>query len=351
MIFASDNWTGASDRIAAAVAEASRDSLRAYGADALSDALQRRFCDLFERDVTVLPVGTGTACNALGLSAYCRPGSVVFGHAQAHVLVDEANAVAFLGGGAKVVGLDGEGGKLSPATLAAGLDRYPEGQVRLGQPVAVTLSQISELGLVYTPDEVAAIARVARTRDMALHIDGARFAGAVASLEVTPAELTWKAGVDVLSFGGTKNGCLAAEALVFFDSSRAADTAFARQRVGHSFSKQWFLAAQLLAYLGDSHWLDLARHANRMAEGLANVLRANDQTRLAFEPAANEVFAVMPVSLDEHLKRAGAVYYPWSTDGLPEEALPRDGEVLVRLVTSFQTSEAEVARFATLLAQ
>ncbi|MCP4383257.1 MAG: low specificity L-threonine aldolase [Hyphomicrobiales bacterium] len=349
MIFASDNWAGASDRVVAAIAEASRGSTPAYGGDDLTAELERRFSELFERDVGVLTVGTGTAANALGIAAFCRPGGVVFAHTQAHILVDEANAVAFVGSGAKVVGVDGEGGKLTPATLEAAVALYPPEAIRHGQPVAVSVSQISELGLAYSPEEVGALASVAASGGLAVHMDGARFAGAVAQPGVSPAGLTWKSGVDVLSFGGTKNGCVAAEALIFFDPARAEDSAFARLRIGHGFSKQWFVAAQLLAYLEDDHWLDLAGDANAMAERLADALRGSDEARLALEPAANEVLAVMSVSLDERLKAAGAIYYPWSTDGMPVAALPGEGEVLVRLVTSFRTSEAEVEQFASLL--
>ena len=349
MIFASDNWAGASDRVVAAIAEASRGSTPAYGGDELTAALERRFSELFEHDVGVLTVGTGTAANALGIAAYCRPGSVVFAHAQAHILVDEANAVAFAGDGAKVAGVDGAGGKLTPATLEAAMALYPAGAIRHGQPVAVSVSQISELGLAYSAEEIDALTSVAQSGGLGFHMDGARFAGAVAGLGVPPAELTWKSGVDVLSFGGTKNGCVAAEALIFFDPDRATDTAFARLRMGHGFSKQWFVAAQLLAYLEDDHWLDLANHANAMAGRLAAALRGCDEARLALEPAANEVFVVMSNALDERLKAAGAVYYPWSGDGMPVEALAGEGEVLVRLVTSFRTSAAEVEAFAAVL--
>ncbi|WP_421726304.1 threonine aldolase family protein [Bauldia sp.] len=350
MLFASDNWSGAVDAVIAAIVDAARETHAAYGADRLTAELQQRFSDLFEREVAVLPVGTGTAANALAISAFCRPGSVVFGHAQAHILVDETNAVALLGGGARIVGIDGADGKLTARSLSEALDRFPAGFVHHGQPVAVSLSQITELGLAYTTDEIAAVASVAKARGMAVHVDGARFAGAVAGLGRSPAELTWKAGVDVLSFGGTKNGCLAAEAIVFFDPDRAADTRYARQRIGHGFSKEWLIAAQLLAYLDEDRWLQLARHANRMAARLAEVLRAGPDSRLAFAPAANEVFAIISDSLDARLRSAGAIYYPWSTDGVPPAARPGAGEVLIRLVTSFQTKADDIDRLAAIVA-
>lgn len=349
MIFASDNWAGASDRVMAALTEQAGHVTPAYGTDALSKTVAQRFNEIFEREVTVFFVGTGTAANALAIASYCRPGGVVFGHAQAHILVDEANALEFLGGGAKVVGLEGQGGKLTPQALADGLARHPRGGFHHGQPVAVSLSQITELGQAYSPDEIAAVAAVARERDLAVHMDGARFAGAVAGLGLSPAEVTWKAGVDVLSFGGTKNGCLAAEAVVFFDPAGARDFGFARQRVGHGFSKAWFIAAQFAAYLEDGHWLDLARQTNARAARLAEAIRSSDGARLALEPAANEVIAVLQSSLDDRLKAAGAVYYPWSAAGLPADVLPGGDEVLVRFVTSFRTSDDEIDRFAAVV--
>ncbi len=285
----------------------------------------------------------------LASPAYSRPGGVVFAHSQAHILVDEANALEFLGGGVKIVGLDGEGGKLTPAALSGAIARYPEGGFHHGQPVAVSLSQATELGQAYAPEEVAAVASVAKERGLALHMDGARFAGAVSGLGVAPADVTWRAGVDVLSFGGTKNGCLAAEAVVFFDPGQARDFGFARQRIGHGFSKAWFIAAQFAAYLDGGAWLALAGRANASAARLADAVRDCADARLALEPAANEVLAVLKTSLDQRLKAAGAIYYPWSSAGLPAESLPGPDEVLVRLVTSFQTGDDEVERFASLL--
>jgi threonine aldolase len=191
MNFASDNWAGASEPVIAALAAAARRGGPAYGGDDLTGAVERRFCDIFERDVAVFLVATGTAANALGLAAFARPGGVIFCHAQAHILVDEAGAAEFFGGGVKVVGLDGDAGKLAPPTLADAMARFPKGVVHHGQPVAVSMSQITELGAAYRADEIAALAAVARSRGAAVHMDGARFAGAVAGLGASPADITW----------------------------------------------------------------------------------------------------------------------------------------------------------------
>ncbi len=344
MKFASDNWAGASEKVIAALAEAARRGGPAYGGDALSKAVEDRFAEVFEHEVAVFPVATGTAANALALSAYARPGGIIFCHADAHVAVDEAGAAEFLAG-LKVSGIAGADGKLSLAALREALAMVPEGATHRGQPAAVSLTNITEIGTAYSADEITAVAEVARGRGAPVHLDGARFAGAVAALGVTPAELTWRAGVDVMSFGGTKNGCVAADAVIFFQPSDAREFAFIRQRAGHTFSKHWFAAAQFDAYLKDGHWLELARRANAMGAKLAEAIARSRIARLALPAAANEVFAILPKTVDERLRAAGAIYYAWP-DTASISSAPAPDEVLVRLVTSFATSEADVKAFA-----
>jgi threonine aldolase len=230
MIFASDNWSGASPKIVAAVADAAKRGGPAYGNDPLTKAAERRFSEIFEREVAVFFVGTGTIANSLSLGHFARPGAMVLAHREAHILVDEPGSTELFGGGTRPVALDGAGGKLTAAAVVAGFERFPVGNTFHGNPVAVTVTQMSELGTVYHPEEVRAIADIAHARGAVLHMDGARFASAVASLGVAPADITWRAGVDVMSFGGTKNGCLAAEAVVFFDPAKAAGFGIARQR-------------------------------------------------------------------------------------------------------------------------
>lgn len=350
MNFASDNWSGASGPVIAALTEAARKGGPAYGADDLTKVVEARFAELFEREVAVFLVASGTAANALALANYARPGGVVFCHREAHINVDEAGATALFGGGMVLHGIDGEGGKLTPGALSAALNEIPEGFIHAGQPAAVSLTQLTELGTLYAPPEIAALAGIAHRRGAIVHMDGARFAGAMAALGGTPAEATWKAGVDVMSFGGTKNGCLAAEAVIFFKPEDAKQFPFIRQRAGQGFSKNWFMAAQLDAYLRDGHWLKLARHANAMGAKLAAAIRESGTARLAIEPAANEIFAVIPKASDGRLKRAGAAYYPWPDHSVAKDRGPGGDEVLVRLVTSWQTTAAEVDSFEALLA-
>jgi threonine aldolase len=350
VIFASDNWAPASDRVIAALSEAARRGGPAYGGDQLTQRVEARFSELFERPVAVFPVATGTAANALAVSVYAKPGGIVFAHAEAHIADDEAGATEFLAA-LKVVGLAGGDGKFSPDTLQAALDAVPEGATHRGQPAVVSLTNITESGTVYTRPEMAAIVSVAKSRGCAVHVDGARFANAVAALDCAPADLTWRAGIDVLSFGGTKNGCIAADAVVFFRPEEAREFPFVRQRAGHGFSKHWFAAAQFDAYLKDGHWLDLASRANASAARLAEAIRRSGKgrARLAVEPAANEVFAVLAKDVDARLRAAGAVYYPWQFEFMPLVGRPGSDEVLVRLVTSFATTKAEIDLFGKVL--
>jgi threonine aldolase len=348
MIFASDNWAGASEKVMAALAEQARRGGPAYGDDLLTKLVEQRFAEVFERKVAVFFVATGTAANALALAAYAGPGGVAFCHREAHVIVDEPGS-AELFGGLRLVGLPGVAGKIAPDTLDRGIARFPEGNFHHGRPAAVSLSQLTELGAAYTVDEVAALAEVARRRGVAVHMDGARFAGAVAGLNVSPADLTWRAGVDVLSFGGTKNGCLAAEAVVFFEPADAEGFALARQRAGHTFSKSWFVAAQFDAYLDHDHWLDLARRANATARRLAAALGKCREARLVRSPDANQIFAVMTKALDHRLRAAGAAYHPWSVESLPDDERPGADEVFVRLVASFASAPEDVDRLAAAL--
>lgn len=346
MIFASDNWAGASDRVIAAVAEAAAAGGPAYGNDPLTARAERLFSEVFERAVAVFFVATGTAANALALAHYARPGAFAFSHRYAHVLANEPGSAALFGDGLRIVGIDGDAGRFTDDALATALATV---NPHFGEPVAVSLSEISEVGTAYRPAEIAAIAEVAHAHGLAVHMDGARFAGAVAGLNVAPADLTWRAGVDVMSFGGTKGGCIAADAVVFFDPAAAGRFALARQRAGHTFSKSWFVAAQFIAYLEGGHWLELAGHANAMARRLGDAIDASRCARLALEPDANEVFAILEAKADDALRKAGAAYSRWSAGAVPEHARPTDGEALVRLVASHRTTPAEIDSFAAIL--
>jgi threonine aldolase len=346
MNFASDNTAGVAPAILDAIVRANAGFALGYGNDEATRAVERALCALFEREVAVFLVATGTAANALAIAHLGPPWGAVLCHADSHIATDEAGAPEFYGGGLKLIDLPGEAGKLSADTVEGALKRG-RGAPHAVLPTVLSLTQATEAGTLYRLDEIRDLAALAHRHGMAVHMDGARFGNAVASLGCTPAEATWKAGVDVLSFGATKAGALAAEAVVFFDTTRAAGMASRRKRAGHLVSKHRYLAAQFEAYLKDGLWLTLARHANEAAGRLAHDL-AQAGLRPFFPVEANEVFVALPPAVDERLKAAGATYYAW-----PREALPVSAEIPaehrpVRLVTSFATTHTDIARFAAL---
>jgi threonine aldolase len=344
MNFASDNVMGASPQVMEALVRANEGALPAYGSDPITKAVERRLGETFEREVTVLLVATGTAANALALSAAVPPWGLCLCHRESHVMEDECGAPEFFTHGAKLVGLEGEGAKISAVELEAYLAGLTS-HVKQMPPKALSISQANECGLVYTPEEIAGLSAVCRKHGLSLHMDGARFANALVALDCSPAAMTWQSGVDLLSFGATKNGCLAAEAIVAFDLALAETLDYRRKRSGHTLSKGRLLAAQLDGYLAGDHWLANARHANRMAARLSGGLASLPGVRLAWPTEANEVFPILPRAIDEALRAAGAVYHPWSDLSLPAGESVGAGERLVRLVTSFATEESVVDRF------
>lgn len=345
MNFASDNWAGATDAVMEAVRRHNGGIAAAYGNDDVTRAVAAQFADIFEREVEVHFVATGTAANALSLAALSRPGGLVFCSADAHVDNDEWGATEFLSGGMKLVALPTMAGRIAVDGFGAALRHYPLGG-RFGTPVALTLTHATELGTAYAVEMVRELAGMAHAAGLAVHMDGARFANGLVATNANPAEMTWKAGVDVMSFGGTKNGCLGAEAIVIFSPERVpGELAVLRQRTGHVVSKARFIAAQFEGYFADDGWLTTARHANAMAARLADGLVAKGVGRLAWRPDGNEVFAILPDAAIARAWAAGARLYEWGPECLSEADRPTAGESLVRLVTSFLTGVDEVDGF------
>ncbi len=340
MNFTSDNAYGAAPEILAALRDANSATAAPYGEDEITARLGQRFGDLFERDVAVFPVFTGTAANGLALATISPPYGAIFCHEQSHIAVDECAGPEFFSGGAKLVPLRGQHGKIAVPVVEEALTHY-RGGVHSAKPAAISLAQATERGTVYGPDEIAALSEVARREGMALHVDGARFANAVAYLDCTPAEITWKAGVDVLSFGATKNGAFCAEAVVFFDPERVRDFEYRRKRAGHLASKMRFLSVQLERYLRDDLWLKQARVANGLAQRLERGLAGLPGIELAHPVEANEVFAGVPAPLAEKLRSSGISFYEWEA--------PRKGRTLLRFVVSCFTPEEDVSRLICLM--
>jgi threonine aldolase len=345
MNFASDNAGGVAPQVLAAIAQANEGAALAYGDDPWTKRAERRLTDLFEREVAVFLVATGTAANALALAHLTPPWGAVLCHEDAHIATDECGAPEFYGGGIKLVGLAGEAGKIAPATLKQALDGRFWGGPHHVSPAVLSLSQATEAGTVYRPHEVRELADIAHARGLMVHIDGARFGNALARMNASPAKATWMAGVDALSFGATKGGALAAEAVIFFDPACAAGMSERRKRGGHLISKHRFVAAQIEAYLADDLWLALARHANAMADRLTAGLAAAGLVP-AWPVEANEIFVALPPQVDARLKAAGATYYPWTANAGSEST--HDG-TLVRLVTSFATTLEEIERFLAIV--
>lgn len=348
MFFASDNWAGAHPEVGRVLGEAANGFDSAYGSGTWDKRVTARFSEVFERDVAVFFVSTGTAANSLSLSSVSKPGGIVFCQPEAHIREDECGAPEFLSGGLRLHPVEGEGGKMNPALLREAIGLFPPGFVHGGRPAAVSLTQATEIGTVHSLAQIDAIAAIAQEFGLPVHMDGARFANALVTLDCTPAEMTWRRGVDLLSFGGTKNGCWCAEAVVLFDSSRAEEFAFHHKRAAQLFSKSRFVAAQFAAYFTDDLWLNSARHANAMAQKLGLMFDSSPAVRLAWKPDANEVFAILKTQTAERLKAEGAAFHDWRAPHWYREPIA-DDEMLCRFVTSFATQEEDIAGLSALI--
>ncbi len=331
MRFFSDNAASVHPAVLGAIARANHVDT-AYDGDALSRSLDTAFSALFERPVAALWVPSGTAANALALASLCPPHGSILCHRDAHIQNDECGAPEFYTHGAKLLLAEGDGAKLTVASATTALDSVANDVHRV-QPHAISITNATEYGCVYTPDEVAALGALAKERGLGLHMDGARFANAVAHLGCSPADVTWRAGVDILSFGFVKNGGMSAEALIFFNSGHVGATHQRRKRAGHLLSKGRYLAAQILALLEQDRWLDNARASNAGAQILATAAGA----RLIHPVQANEVFLQMTPGEAERLRAQGFDFYDWA-----------EGEV--RFVTSWDQGEADVHAFAAAIA-
>ncbi len=341
MFFASDNSSGAAPEVMAALAAANDGFTRGYGADALTERVQDRLRKVFEApEAAVHLVATGTAANALALATVAPPWSAIFCHRHAHIAEDECGAPEFYSNGAKLVLVGGDHGKMTPEGLRAAISGTG-GSVHGVQRGAVSITNVTEAGTVHTPAEIAALAAVAHDFGLPCHLDGARFANALVATGATPAGMTWKAGIDLLSFGGTKNGCLGVEAVVIFDPAKAWEFELRRKRGGHLFSKHRYLAAQMDAYLDGGLWLRLAAQANTAAARLAAGLATIPGVRQTHPVQANMMFPEWPAGTHARLQAAGAVYY---------EMPAPDGREAARLVTSWNTTDADVDRFLAALA-
>ena len=327
--FASDNISSACPEVMEALAKANEANSPSYGEDPWTRDLALRLGAIFETPVTVFPVTTGTAANALALSTLTPAFGKIFCHELAHINTDECGAPELFTGGAKLIDMPGANGRITAQALEETI--YGAGNVHHAQPASVSITQACESGTVYSIEEIEAIATVAHSHNLSMHMDGARFANALVTLGVTPAQMTWQAGIDVLSFGGTKNGCLTAEAVVFFKPELVGDFPFLQKRAGQLLSKSRFISSQFMGYLADDVWMRNARQANAMAQRLSKGLADLPGLELAYPTQSNEVFVVMPAALIDRLSAKGLA--------INDEEL--DGKA-VRFVAAWNTTESEV---------
>ena len=342
MKFASDNAGPALPQVMEAMMAANEGHAPSYGAEALMEELRARLRDLFEApQASIYLVATGTAANALALATLSEPWQTVFCTPLAHIHTDECNAPEFFTGGAKL-SLAGEADKMTPADLEHAIGQWPRGDVHNPQRGPLAITQATERGRVHSLDEIGALCEAARAHRLPVYMDGARFANAVAALGCTPAEMTWKAGVDAVSFGGTKNGCIGVEAVVFFTPENAWEFELRRKRSAHLLSKHRYLSAQMLGYLRDMVWLEAAQTANARAAYLAEGLRAVPGAEMVYPREANMIFARLPRATHQRLRAAGAVYGLYEG---PLESGPPEAGLMARFVCDWSIGEAEIDRF------
>ena len=336
MRFFSDNTGSASPEILAAVQEANGGLAIPYGDDPLTLRLDEALGAFFGTEVRAFAVATGTAANALALATVSPPYGAIFAHPDAHIATDECGAPGFFSGGAQLALLQGEHGRLDPDTFAAALAAHPT-SVHNVQPAALSVTQATELGTVYRAAELGRLCQLAHGRGLKVHMDGARLANALVFLDCHPGEVSWRAGIDVLSFGATKNGALAAEAVVFFDQQLVRDFELRRKRAGHLLSKSRYVAAQLLAYVESGLWRRNAERANRLAQRIGRAAGA----ALLHPVEANEVFVRLGVARRQALRDAGFEFYDWGAESAGE----------ARFVVSWDQPEADVPALCAALAR
>ena len=347
---ASDNWSGAHPKIVEAMTIANNGAWAPYGGSERDAALDAKFSDVFETETSVFLCTTGTAANSLAVASLMRPGDALYSHTEAHVRVDECGAPIFLSPGLQIEGVTGPLGKMDAEALNFALNTTVGGGLNAGRVGALSITQATESGTLHTLAEIDERIDAIRQyrRDAPVHMDGARFANAIAATDVSPADMTWRRGVDILSFGGTKNGCWCAEAILVFNPTYAEHMAYIRKRAGHLASKMRFMTAQFEAYLHNDLWLSLAKGANQQAAQLEAIIEASPKLRLAWQREINEVFAVIKNADLTKLKDAGVYCALWQAPAA-ERDLVGPNEALIRMVTSWATTDDDLKNLKMLL--
>jgi threonine aldolase len=335
MNFKSDHIIGISPEIMQAIVEANQGTQNSYGQDEYSSQLTKVFSDVFEKDVSVYLTSTGTAANSLGLSALVKPFESIYAHKDAHIYNDECNAPTLFTGGAKIVALDGKNGKIDTNLLKEAIENDLTSGPHVSKPGCISLTQGTEWGTVYSLEELSKIKGISQKYDLPIHMDGARFTGSLVHLGVTPAEMTWKMGVDVMSFGATKNGAMSAEAVVFFNKDYAKNFDYLQKRSGQLMPKMRFFACQFLAHFKDDLWIKNARHSNKMAQDLFKIFQ-NFGFESLYPIDINEIFIALSPSLMQSLEESGAGFHQWNKN-------------ICRFVTSAFTTSEDLESFKKVL--
>ncbi|MEM9524918.1 MAG: low specificity L-threonine aldolase [Pseudomonadota bacterium] len=349
MFFASDNTGPIPPRIMEALIQANTGHVMPYGDDPIMEKVRVKIREIFEApEAAVYLVATGTAANALVLATLAKPWETIFGHEISHIAEDECGAPEFYSNGAKITLVPGEAARMDPDALRAAIRQSGSKGVHSVQRGPVSITQATEAGTIYALSEIGALTEIAREFGLKTHLDGARFANALVALDCTPAEMTWKAGIDAVVFGGTKNGLLGVEAVIFFDPDHAWEFELLRKRGGHLFSKHRYLSAQMDAYLTDGFWLDLARKANANMRRLSDGQRGIPGISFEHEPQANLLFVNMPRAAHERATNAGAQYYLFPSSGVPPEEAD-DDPITCRLTCSWSLQADQIDRFLHLV--
>ena len=350
MQFGSDNQTGASDQVLQAIINANIGNSLGYGDDYWTQQSISLLRELFEcPHAEVFLVSTGTASNCLALSCLVKPWELILCHQQSHLLMNESTAAEFFTHGARPTPVSNNEGKVTAKQISNYFECNAFQSPHHSIPAALSISQASENGLVYTPHEISEIGDVSRENNLSFHMDGARFANAIASAGCTPAQMTWLAGVDVLSLGATKSGALSAEAVIFFKPELAKPFIHLCKKSGHMLSKGRLAGSQFIGWLTNDHWLNVSKHANQQAKLLAHALSLIDEVDMSWPVASNIVFMIVQRKLANHLIASGASFTEWAHTSLPEGVQLNDDEVYLRLVTSFKTTSDDITDFCSLI--
>jgi threonine aldolase len=344
MFFTSDNAAPAHPAIMDAMLSANTGYTSGYGAEDAMASVQQSIRDLFEApNAAVYLVSTGTAANALALATITKPWETIFCHRNAHIEEDECGAPEFYANGAKLTLVDGPDAMMTPENLQAAIEYTGRLGVHNVQRGSLSITNVTEVGTVYSLEQIQTLTKIAHTGGVKTHLDGARFANAMVALNCTPAELTWKSGIDCVSFGGTKNGCLGVEAVIFFNPDMAWEFELRRKRGGHLLSKHRMLSAQMQGYLADNLWIDLAKQANTAGKKLATGLANTTEAEFVHPTHANMIFAKWTRATHDKLAAQGSNYYYWPANPTPTG--PADEKLSARLVCNWSTTDAEIDQF------